>query len=175
MPRDPAKTLNVAFEKQEQRHILSLAGRGCWRRIVSFVTSALNSAFHIAALDESPPQYEIKKNKENFWWKKSWKKKDDCEYVNFVYSCLSAGTALKGLFRPPIKENCITNSTLSPKEKRVKFSENPGKHWHDFYYSKFNPTFSECAWREGRILPLCPGKCHATQKDLSQRKGILQD
>lgn len=124
---------------------------------------------------EPPTICDQEKQREFLMKKKIMKKKDDCEYVNFVYSCLSAGTALKGLLCPPIKENCITNTTLSPKEKRVKFSENPRQTWHDFYYSKFNPTFSECAWREGRILPLCPGKCHATQKDLSQRKGILQD
>lgn len=102
--------------------------------------------------------------------KRKIKKKKD---ANFVCRCLSAGTALGRLFCPPIKEGYITNSTLSPKERRVKFSENPSKHRHDFYYSKFNPTFSECAWREGRILPLCPGKVSCdTERSFSKKRHL---
>jgi hypothetical protein len=43
-------------------------------------------------------------------------------------SAVVAGTVVKGLLCPPIKVDRITNSTLSPKGKRVKFSGNPSKH-----------------------------------------------
>lgn len=58
MPSDQTKTLN--------KDMLCLAGRGCSEGIVSFVRTALSPAFHVTALNERPPQHEIKTKKENF-------------------------------------------------------------------------------------------------------------
>lgn len=120
----------------------------------------------------------MKKDKENFWWEKKSGKR--ARWLRIWKLCVqwferqadAEGTSLCPSL--PSRGGCITNSRLAPKEPKVKFSGNPSKHWNDFRYSKFNSTFSECrGGREGGGPSLCPEKCLATQKDVSERKCIL--
>lgn len=119
-----------------------------------------------------PNSIKWRKTKRNFDGTKRAKiKKYDYEYVNFA---VVAGTSVKGLFCPPIKEDHITNSTLSPKGKRVKFSGNPSEHWHDFYYSKFNPTFWVCV-EGGQNTPFVSWKvsCY-TKRSFSNKRHLTR-
>lgn len=73
----------------------------------------------------APHNMRSRKTKRIFDEKKIMKKKDDCEYVNFVYSCLSAGTALKGLLCPPIKEKLHNKYHTIPQREESKVLRKP--------------------------------------------------